>query len=268
MIFALFPYKRRLRARRSRGALPAAAPAAARAHARREAARAAGRARVAAATGVTARGVRAAARAHPRCGRPRASVALLTGCVQDVFFHRVNDATVRVLAAEGCDVLAPRAQQCCGRWSCTPAARTTRSRAPGARSSSSVPGRRLRRHQRRRLRVVDEGLRPPARRRPRVGERAKAFSARGPRRARGARHARPRAPRHPSAPAWPTTTPAPRARASRCAASPVGAAHHPGASRSSTSRGAPLLRLGRHLQHRHAAPGVGAGRRKAANIRR
>jgi glycolate oxidase iron-sulfur subunit len=41
-------------------------------------------------------------------------VALLTGCVQDVFFHRVNEATVRVLAAEGCEVLAPRDQRCCG----------------------------------------------------------------------------------------------------------------------------------------------------------
>ncbi|MEV1291859.1 heterodisulfide reductase-related iron-sulfur binding cluster [Pseudonocardia sp. NPDC049635] len=47
-------------------------------------------------------------------GRRRARVALLTGCVQDVFFHRVNEATVRVLAAEGCDVLVPRDQQCCG----------------------------------------------------------------------------------------------------------------------------------------------------------
>jgi glycolate oxidase iron-sulfur subunit len=34
--------------------------------------------------------------------------------VQDVFFHRVNTATVRVLAAEGYDVLVPRDQQCCG----------------------------------------------------------------------------------------------------------------------------------------------------------
>jgi len=50
----------------------------------------------------------------PAVGERRASVALLTGCVQDVFFHRVNAATVRVLAAEGCDVHAPHAQQCCG----------------------------------------------------------------------------------------------------------------------------------------------------------
>jgi glycolate oxidase iron-sulfur subunit len=50
----------------------------------------------------------------PAVGERRASVALLTGCVQSVFFHRVNAATVRVLAAEGCDVHAPREQQCCG----------------------------------------------------------------------------------------------------------------------------------------------------------
>ena len=32
----------------------------------------------------------------------------MTGCVQRVFFGHVNEATVRVLAAEGCEVLAPR----------------------------------------------------------------------------------------------------------------------------------------------------------------
>jgi glycolate oxidase iron-sulfur subunit len=50
----------------------------------------------------------------PAAGERRAKVALLSGCVQDVFFHRVNEATVRVLAAEGCDVVVPRDQQCCG----------------------------------------------------------------------------------------------------------------------------------------------------------
>jgi glycolate oxidase iron-sulfur subunit len=47
-------------------------------------------------------------------GVPRKRVALLTGCVQDVFFHPVNAASARVLAAEGCDVLIPREQRCCG----------------------------------------------------------------------------------------------------------------------------------------------------------
>jgi glycolate oxidase iron-sulfur subunit len=39
---------------------------------------------------------------------------MLTGCVQSVFFPRVNAATARVLAAEGCDVIIPRDQGCCG----------------------------------------------------------------------------------------------------------------------------------------------------------
>ena len=47
-------------------------------------------------------------------GERRAVVGMLTGCVQSVFFPRVNAATARVLAAEGCDVIIPRAQGCCG----------------------------------------------------------------------------------------------------------------------------------------------------------
>ncbi|HYR46491.1 MAG TPA: heterodisulfide reductase-related iron-sulfur binding cluster [Thermoanaerobaculia bacterium] len=47
-------------------------------------------------------------------GERRARVALLTGCVQNVFFPEVNEATMRVLSAEGCDVVAPRGQGCCG----------------------------------------------------------------------------------------------------------------------------------------------------------
>jgi glycolate oxidase iron-sulfur subunit len=39
---------------------------------------------------------------------------MLTGCVQSVFFPGVNAATARVLAAEGCDVIIPRDQGCCG----------------------------------------------------------------------------------------------------------------------------------------------------------
>jgi glycolate oxidase iron-sulfur subunit len=47
-------------------------------------------------------------------GAPRRRVGLLTGCVQQVFFGDVNAATVRVLAAEGCEVVAPPQQSCCG----------------------------------------------------------------------------------------------------------------------------------------------------------
>ncbi len=47
-------------------------------------------------------------------GERRARVGLLTGCVQQVFFPQVNAATARVLAAEGCDVIVPPGQGCCG----------------------------------------------------------------------------------------------------------------------------------------------------------
>src|SRR5436190_12884004 len=47
-------------------------------------------------------------------GEKRGSVGLLQGCVQRVFFHDVNVATAKVLAAEGFDVHAPRLPRCCG----------------------------------------------------------------------------------------------------------------------------------------------------------
>jgi glycolate oxidase iron-sulfur subunit len=50
----------------------------------------------------------------PAKGARRAVVGMLTGCVQGAFFPDVNAATIRVLAAEGCDVLIPAGQGCCG----------------------------------------------------------------------------------------------------------------------------------------------------------
>ena len=47
-------------------------------------------------------------------GPRRAVVGMLTGCVQSVFFPQVNAATARVLATEGCDVIIPPNQGCCG----------------------------------------------------------------------------------------------------------------------------------------------------------
>jgi glycolate dehydrogenase iron-sulfur subunit len=47
-------------------------------------------------------------------GVARLRVGLVTGCVQRAFFGAVNQATARVLSAEGCEVHAPRAQGCCG----------------------------------------------------------------------------------------------------------------------------------------------------------
>jgi glycolate oxidase iron-sulfur subunit len=50
----------------------------------------------------------------PAKGPTRRRVGLLLGCVQRVFFAGVNQATARVLSAEGCEVIIPQTQQCCG----------------------------------------------------------------------------------------------------------------------------------------------------------
>jgi glycolate oxidase iron-sulfur subunit len=46
--------------------------------------------------------------------KPRLRVGVLLGCVQRVLFSNVNAATVRVLAALGCEVVVPPEQGCCG----------------------------------------------------------------------------------------------------------------------------------------------------------
>lgn len=47
-------------------------------------------------------------------GKKRGRIALMQGCVNRIFFGDVNEATVRVLAAEGWEVHAPRNPRCCG----------------------------------------------------------------------------------------------------------------------------------------------------------
>jgi glycolate oxidase iron-sulfur subunit len=47
-------------------------------------------------------------------GRRRARVALFTGCVGDALFRHTNWATARVLQENGCDVVVPQEQVCCG----------------------------------------------------------------------------------------------------------------------------------------------------------
>ncbi|HBY63594.1 MAG TPA: hypothetical protein DEH78_27530 [Solibacterales bacterium] len=50
----------------------------------------------------------------PAEGERRHRVAFLAGCIANVFFARLNEATVRVLQKNGCDVVIPEAQGCCG----------------------------------------------------------------------------------------------------------------------------------------------------------
>jgi glycolate oxidase iron-sulfur subunit len=47
-------------------------------------------------------------------GERRARVGLLTGCIQDEMFHGTNRRTALALARNGCEVVTPRDQGCCG----------------------------------------------------------------------------------------------------------------------------------------------------------
>jgi glycolate oxidase iron-sulfur subunit len=50
----------------------------------------------------------------PAVGSRRSTVGILSGCVQRLIFPEVNHAALRVLSAEGCEVLVPENQSCCG----------------------------------------------------------------------------------------------------------------------------------------------------------
>ena len=50
----------------------------------------------------------------PAEGRRRYRVAMMSGCIANVSFARLNEATVRVLQKNGCEVVIPEGQGCCG----------------------------------------------------------------------------------------------------------------------------------------------------------
>lgn len=50
----------------------------------------------------------------PAIGRRRARVAFFVGCVGDAMFRHTHWATLRVLQQNGCDILIPAGQGCCG----------------------------------------------------------------------------------------------------------------------------------------------------------
>jgi glycolate oxidase iron-sulfur subunit len=50
----------------------------------------------------------------PALGETRARVAFFGGCLAQVMFAELNEATIRVLTANGCEVTVPRQQVCCG----------------------------------------------------------------------------------------------------------------------------------------------------------
>ena len=50
----------------------------------------------------------------PAQGEKRGRVGFVSGCVMPIFFVQINDATVQLMAANGFEVITPRAQRCCG----------------------------------------------------------------------------------------------------------------------------------------------------------
>ncbi|MBN2473407.1 MAG: (Fe-S)-binding protein [Pirellulales bacterium] len=50
----------------------------------------------------------------PAVGRKRARVAFFVGCVADAMFRHTHWATLRVLQENGCDIVIPQGQGCCG----------------------------------------------------------------------------------------------------------------------------------------------------------
>jgi glycolate oxidase iron-sulfur subunit len=53
-------------------------------------------------------------RTYPAVGHRRARVALFAGCVAQVSFSALHEASIRVLTANGCEVVVPSGQTCCG----------------------------------------------------------------------------------------------------------------------------------------------------------
>lgn len=53
-------------------------------------------------------------KAFEAIGERRARVAFFAGCVAQVTFSALNEATIRVLTANGCEVVVPQRQVCCG----------------------------------------------------------------------------------------------------------------------------------------------------------
>lgn len=49
----------------------------------------------------------------PARGQQRYRVGLILGCIQRLFLSEVNQATIRVLTANGCEVVIPKGQGCC-----------------------------------------------------------------------------------------------------------------------------------------------------------
>ena len=133
----------------------------------------------------------AASRSHGSPASPsrraslRGTVALLSGCVQDRWFRRVNLATIRVLARNGWRVVVPREQTCCGALAAHNGHLGT-ARKLARKNAAAFARRGSRRRERRRMRRAHAVLRRPGRgRRSSRARRDGVPARRGPRERRG-----------------------------------------------------------------------------------
>ena len=81
-------------------------------------------------------------RVFPAQGERKYRVALLSGCIANICFARLNEATVRVLQANGCEVTIHDGQTCCGALHVHAGLRDPRAeaRAPEYRCAGSMRG--------------------------------------------------------------------------------------------------------------------------------
>ena len=95
----------------------------------------------------------------PARGERRARVAFFAGCVAQVTFSELNRATIRVLQANGCEVVVPAGQVCCGALAAHAGVRDV-ARDLARRNFDAFSGRGVRRdyYQRGWVRVYAEGI--------------------------------------------------------------------------------------------------------------
>jgi glycolate oxidase iron-sulfur subunit len=113
-IFSLFPYPRRLRVARLGLALSQSLGLRAALRRPKVAARMPPLVQAMESVAPDVSAIEALPARTPAAGPRRGVVGLLAGCVQSVFFSQTNAATARVLAAEGFEVVVPKAKVCCG----------------------------------------------------------------------------------------------------------------------------------------------------------
>ena len=190
----------------------------------------------------------------PAEGARRMRVALLTGCAQRVLAPEINEATIRLLTRHGCEVVIAEGAGCCGALThhmgqaherqaaarANIAAWSARPHGPGSTRSSSTPRAAARRS--RTTASCSATIRPGRRSAARV-------VGAGARRQRSHGRARARAGRQRAGPiASPIIPPARCSTASRSRRRRSALLARRGLRGARRAGGAPLLRLGRHLQ--------------------